>query len=147
MLLFWLVLALAVAFVIAAVVLGREASRLHEEPPRPVFVLEEAVQWVAGHLPFEVSAVLSHDDVRRILQWNLAYFRSRGVSSNGESAEQATSNVIVGGAETVDYVLVQARAAELDYTAVQVHAVLDAQMAYLEAIGALGQADEPPPEA
>jgi hypothetical protein len=139
------VLAVVAVFVIAAVVIGREATRLRGEPPRPVFDLEEAVQWVASHVPFEVSAALTHDDVRRILRWNLEYFRSRGVSSNGDSATAGADNVVVGGAETVDYVLTQARSQNLEYTAPQVHAVLDAQMAYLEAIGALGPTDEPPP--
>jgi len=137
---FWAALALAVAFVIAAVVVGRETGRLADEPPRPVFDLDEAVDWVATHLPFEVSAALSHEDVRQILRWNLDFFRSRGVSGNGSSATAPATNVVVGGGETVDNVLRRASAAGLEYTAPQVHAVLDAQMTYLQAIGAIGPA-------
>ena len=59
--------AVAIVFAIAAVVIGREARRLDAVPPQPTFDLDEAVQWVAENLPFEVSAVLSHDDVRRII--------------------------------------------------------------------------------
>jgi hypothetical protein len=144
----WIILALAVVLLIAAVVVGRETDRLAGAPPRPVFDLDEAVAWVARHLPFEVSAQLSHDDVRQILRWNLDYFRSKGVTGNGSSASSPATEVVVGGGETVDNVLAKARTAGLDYTAPQVHAVLDAQMAYLEAIGALGPApprDDPPP--
>ncbi len=143
----WIILSLAVVLLIAAVVVGRETDRLAGSPPRPVFDLDEAVAWVARHLPFEVSAQLSHDDVRQILRWNLDYFRSKGVSGNGSSASAPATDVVVGGGETVDNVLARARSAGLDYTAPQVHAVLDAQMAYLEAIGALGPApprDDPP---
>ena len=143
----WVILALAVVLLIAAVVVGRETDRLAGAPPRPVFDLDEAVAWVARQLPFEVSAQLSHDDVRQILRWNLDYFRSKGVSGNGSSASTPATEVVVGGGETVDNVLARARTAGLDYTAPQVHAVLDAQMAYLEAIGALGPApprDDPP---
>lgn len=136
--LFWVVLALAVVFLIAAVVVGRETGRLADEAPRPVFDLEEAVAWVAKELPGEVTAVLSHDDVRQIMGWNLEYFRTRGVRSNGSSAGAGAAEVVVGGGETVDNALARARAAGLDYSAPQVHAVLDAQMAYLEAIGAIG---------
>ncbi len=136
-------LAVAVVFAIAAVVVGREARRLDAVPPRPTFDLEEAVEWVANNLPFEVSAVLSHDDVRRIIDWNLEYFRSKGVSGNGASAH-SDGPVVVGGAETVDYVLARARSSGSPYTPAQVHAVLDAQMTYLEAIGAVGP--EAPPE-
>jgi hypothetical protein len=135
--------AVAIVFGIAAVVIGREARRLDAVPPNPVFDLDEAVAWVAEHLPFEVSAVLTYDDVRRIIDWNLEYFRSKGVSGNG-SGPHVAGPVIVGGAETVDYVLVKAQTYGEDYTAAQVHAVLDAQMTYLEAIGAIGP--EAPPE-
>ena len=131
------VLVLALVFGIAAAVIGREARRLDAVPPNPVFDLNEAVSWVAEHLPFEVSAVLSHDDLRQIIDWNLEYFRTKGVSGNGHSA-QTEGPVVVGGAETVDYVLHRAQATGSPYTAAQVHAVLDAQMTYLEAIGAIG---------
>ena len=135
--------AAAIIFGIAAVVIGREARRLDAVPPNPVFDLDEAVAWVSEHLPYEVSAVLSYDDVRRIIDWNLEYFRSKGVTGNG-SGPHAAGPVIVGGAETVDYVLVKAQTVGEPYTAAQVHAVLDAQMTYLEAIGAIGP--EAPPE-
>lgn len=140
------VLAVALVFAIAAVVIGREARRLDAVPPRPTFDLDEAVDWVANNLPFEVSAVLSHDDVRQIIDWNLEYFRSKGVSGNGRSAH-TDGPVVVGGAETVDYVLARAQSLGAPYTASQVHAVLDAQMTYLEAIGAVGpqaSPEEPP---
>ena len=137
MIVVYLLVALAIAFAVAAVVVGREARRLDAEPPRPVFDPDEAVEWVANHLPFEVSAVLSHDDVRQILDWNLQYFRSKGVSGNG-STPHVDAPIVVGGAETVAYVLDRASAAGSEFTPEQVHAVLDAQMSYLEAIGAVG---------
>lgn len=139
----FIVLAVALVFAVGAVVIGREARRLDAVPPRPVFDLDEAVEWVADHLPFEVSAVLSHDDVRRIIDWNLEFFRQKGVSGNGHSSN-VEGPVIVGGAETVDYVLRRAQSLGVEYTAPQVHAVLDAQMTYLEAIGAIGP--EAPPD-
>jgi len=133
----FVVLAGAIVFVIAAAVIGREARRLDAKPPEPVFKIEEAVEWVADHLPYDVSAVLTYDDVRRIIDWNLEFFRSKGVSSNG-SGPHIDGSVIVGGAETVEYVLAKAIVAGAEYTPVQVHAVLEAQMAYLVAIGAVG---------
>ena len=137
------VVAVAIVFAIAAAVIGREARRLDAVPPQPTFDLDEAVAWVAEHLPFEVTAVLSHHDVRQIIDWNLEFFRLKGVSGNGHSPAPA-GPVVVGGAETVDYVLARAQAAGTPYTPSQVHAVLDAQMEYLEAIGAIGP--EAPPE-
>ena len=136
-------LGLALVFVIAAVVIGREANRLSSVPPRPVFDLDEAVDWVAGHVPFEVAAQLSHDDVRQILRWHLEYFRSKGISSNGQSLDNQSGPIIVGGGETVDYVLERAGEQGMEVTAAQVHAVLDAEMSYLQMIGAIGPPAEP----
>ena len=143
MVLLFAFIVVAVVFGIAAVVIGREARRLDSVPPRPVFDMDEAVAWVSDHLPFDVSAVLSHADVRNIIDWNLEYFRSKGVSGNG-STPHLDGPVVVGGAETVDFVLARAQQVGTSYTAAQVHAVLDAQMTYLEAIGAIGP--EAPPD-
>ena len=143
MLVLYSAVAVAIVFLLAAIVVGREARRLDAVAPQPTFDLEEAVQWVANNLPYEVSASLSHDDVRRIIDWNLEYFRMKGVSGNGHSAS-SEGPVVVGGAETVDWVLQQAGKLGTPYTPPQVHAVLDAQMSYLEAIGAIGP--EAPPE-
>ncbi len=131
------VIGLVAVFAIAAIVIGREARRLDAVPPRPVFDMDQAVAWVAEHLPFEVSAVLSHADVRNIIDWNLEYFRTKGVSGNG-SSPHLDAQVVVGGAETVDWVMAKAEQNGSSFTAAQVHAVLDAQMTYLEAIGAIG---------
>ena len=135
------VLAAAAVFAIAAVVVGREARRLAATAPGRVFEFEDAVSWVCDHVDVEVAAVLSPDDVRRILNWHLEYFRIKGVSSNGESPK-VEGPVVVSGAETVDFVLRRAEADGLDYTPAQVHAVLDAQMTYLESIGAVGPVDD-----
>lgn len=132
--------ALAAVFAIAAVAIGRESTRLAAEPPRPVFDLDEAVAWVAGEIPFDVAAVLSHDDVRRIVQWSLAHLRSRALSGNGSGPAAVGDSVVVGEQESVEYVLDRARAAGSDYSRAQVKAVLDAQLAYLQAIGAAGPA-------
>jgi hypothetical protein len=134
--------ALLIVFVIAAVVIGREARRLGNVPPKPVFDFEEAVNWVCRHVSDDVASELTPDDVRQIINWHLEYFRLKGVSSNGHGA-QSEGPVVVGGAETVDFVLMRAQSAGSDYTPAQVHAVLDAQMTYLEAIGAIGPVDPP----
>ena len=138
-----MVLVVAMVFVIAAVAIGREARRLSAQPPRPVFDLDEAVAWVADHVPFEVAAELSHDDVRQIIRWQLDYLRARGLSGNGSSPDAPTGPVVVGGPEAVDYVLDRARQAGREFTASQVHAVVDAQMTYLEVIGAVGPPVDP----
>jgi hypothetical protein len=135
------VLAVALVFTIAAVVIGREARRLAAKAPGRVFEFEDAVSWVCDHVSVEVASVLTPDDVRRILNWHLEYFRIKGMSSNG-ATPRVDGPVVVSGAETVDFVLKRAEADGLDYTPEQVHAVLDAQMTYLESIGAVGPVGE-----
>jgi hypothetical protein len=91
------VLAVAAVFAIAAVVVGREARRLATRAPGRVFEFEDAVAWVCDHVEAEVAAVLTPDDVRRILNWHLEFFRIKGVSSNGHTAE-SDAPVVVSGA-------------------------------------------------
>jgi len=124
----WLFAALAavIVFVIAAVAIGREARRLDEQPPRPVFDVDEAVEWIGDRLPFEVAAELSHDDVRQILHWSL-----------DQLAVRADDEVLVVDDEAIAYVQVRARDAGHGWTEAQIQAVLDRELAYLDAIGAV----------
>jgi len=139
------VIALLVVFAIAAAVVGRETHRLVEEAPRPVFDLDEAVAWVAAALPFEVAAQLSHADVRQLLTWSLEHVATLGSTSNGHAPASPGPAVVATG-ETVDRVLDQARAAGLECTAEEVHAVVEAELGYLQAIGAIGPPEPPHPD-
>jgi len=141
MVILYVVIALAVVFLIAAVLVGREARRLDAEPPRAVFDIDEATEWVANHLPFEVSAVLSYSDVKRILEWNLEFLRVRGMAAPQAGVPEGA--VVVGPEEVADFVMDRARSVDSPYSEDQVAAVLDAQFGYFDAIGAIGpQADE-----
>jgi len=141
---------IGVACAIAAWFVIREAGRLAAEPPPPVFDLEEAYDWVVEHLPDAVAATLTPDDVRRILDFQLEYFQRKGVSGNGSSS-RPPGDVVVGGAETVEYILARCSETGEPYLPEQVHAVIDTQIAYLRAIGAVGPeaedgpSSEPPP--
>ncbi len=142
-----LVVSLAAVLLVAAVAVSilaarsAGARRRGREAAAGQVNLDEATDWVSERLPDELGAALSRDDVRRIIDWNLEYFRSRSASGNGHSPHNG-GTVVVAGAETVDYVLARANAAGVSYTSAQVHAVLDAQMRYLARIGAL-ISDEP----
>jgi hypothetical protein len=135
---------IGVACAIAAIFVAREASRMAAEPPPPVFDPEEAYDWVVAHLPDIVAATLTPEDVRRILDFQLEYFRRQGVAGNGNSSDMKGA-VIVGGPETVDYILDRSRATGEEYLPEQVYAVIDTQLAYLREIGAVGPPVEIPP--
>jgi hypothetical protein len=105
-----------------------------------VFDMDEAVEWIGDRLPFEVGAVLSHDDVRQILLWSLEHYRASTLSSNGHGTDH-DGEVIVGESETLGYVIERTRQAGTGWTPEQIQAVLAAQLDYLAAIGAMGRAD------
>ena len=130
-------LVVGVACAIAAWFVIREAGRMAAEPPPPVFDMDEAYDWFVEHLPDVVAATLTPDDVRRILDLQLEYFSRTGVTGNGSSSHPR-GDVVIGGAETVDYILGRAAEAGESYLPEQVHAVIETQLAYLREIGAVG---------
>ncbi len=129
---------------IAAVVVVRGAGRLAQVPPPPRVDADEAFDWVVEHVSDDVAATLTPDDVRLILDLQLKYFKHKGVATNGSSSTPPGS-VVIGGAETVDYILKQAKAEGETYLPEQVHAVIDTQLSYLRAIGAIGPPAQPDP--
>jgi hypothetical protein len=132
-------LVFGVACAIAAWFVLREAARLSVEPPPPVFDIDEAFDWVVARVPDDVAATLTPSDVRRILDLQLEFFRRKGVTRNGSSTD-APGDVVVGAAETVDYILERAEESGEKYLPEQIYAVVDTQLAYLREIGAVGGA-------
>ena len=130
-------LAFGLVLAIAAFVVTREAGRLAKEPPPPLFRMDEALEWIVAKLPDIVAATLTEEDVRRILDFQMEFFQRKGVTGNGSSSNPP-GDVVVGGAETVDYILDRARQTGEEYLPEQVHAVIETQLAYLREIGAVG---------
>src|SRR5882724_11254036 len=130
-------LAVGLILLIAAVAILRESHRLASLPPRPTFDPDAALEWVVQHIADDAAATLTVDDVRVNLDPQLQYFKAEGVSQNGSSAHHV-GPVVIGGSETVSYILELAAAKGAVFTAEQVHAVVETQLAYLRAIGAVG---------
>ncbi len=133
---------------IAAVFVFREAARMSEAPPAAVFDPDDAYDWVVRHLPDLVAATLTPEDVRRILDFQLEFFKRKGVSSNG-SGIAPQGAVVFGTAETVEYILERSAETGESYLPEQVDGVVECQLAYLRFIGAVGRAagpDEEPEE-
>jgi hypothetical protein len=89
-------LVVALVLAVAALVLLREQARLRGGPPRPVFDLEDAVAWVARHLPAGTGDGLGPGDVRRIVTLQLEYMSRKGAATNG-STPKTRGPVVVGG--------------------------------------------------
>ena len=144
---FVVVTALVVA-AIGLVIIGRVTAKLEQAPPPSLFDLEEAVNYIGDKLPYEAAAQLSYDDVRAIVTWHVDYLESRGVAADLGQVVEATRSgsgpLVAEDDEGVAFVIGRAAESDLDVTDVQVVQVLEAEMSYLDAIGALGTPVDPP---
>ena len=87
-------------------------------------------------MPYDISAELSYEDVRQILSWHMEYLHGRGLTF-AHDAPAFDHDVRVSAMGARSAVHAAAIAAGAPYSRVQVDAVVDGQMAYLEAIGAI----------
>ena len=154
------VVAAVVVFAIAAAVVGREARRLDAVAPRAVYELEEAVDFVADRVPATSQARLSHDEVRLLLQRHLALLRAKGLLPRVavDQVQDIAEPVVLDDTGLVGYLIAAAEGEGLDVDDVDVANVVEAHLAYFDAIGAVGppadapgaaspasSADDPPP--
>ena len=139
-LVFALIAALAV-FAIAAGTVGREARRLDSMAPRAVYLLDEAVDFVADRLPAASQARLTPEEVDELLRAHLRWLREQGLQPDRavDVRQAGDERVIVSEDALVAYLLAEADrlGVELldDVDAVN---VVDAHLQYFEAIGAVG---------
>ncbi len=134
----WIVLGAIGTFLIAAVSIGAVSGSLAQRPRRSVYDIEEAVEYVADHLAPEVTAVVSFDDVERVLLFHCDYLEEKGVASPKAADDIGSELVVVPDDEPVAYVLGAVESSDLNLTDEQVLAILDAETLYYEAIGAFG---------
>ena len=144
-----LVLAGVAVFITAAIAVGGAVNRTGAQPPPVVLQLDDAVDWIADRLPYEVAAEISHGDVRSVLLWQLDYFetiglaRPHGAELGGESVPADHLEVVADEDAAVDYAMERAASERSDISPLHVVCVLDLQMQYLRSIGAVGVEADP----
>jgi hypothetical protein len=128
-------------FVIAALVVGREARRLDAVAPRSVYMIDDAVDFVADRLPRETQARLTPEELEQLLTFHMRWLHAKGLQpSNVIDRRQDIEELVVVGEDTlVGYLLGEAERHGIeildDVDAVN---VVDAHLAYFEVIGAVG---------
>ena len=135
------VLAALASFVIAAVVIGREARRLDSVAPRAVYDLDQAIEFVADRLPAETQARLTFDELRVLLKLHMRWVHDKGLQpADVIDRPQDITEVIVLGEETLTaYLLGKAEESRIEVLDdVDVVHVVRAHLAYFEMIGAVG---------
>jgi len=131
--------------VIALVAVGQVTGRLAAQAPPSVYAVDEAVDFVAERLSDEATAQLSFDDVRELLQWHIEYLADRGIAVGKGDDRLVSGPLIAAEDDALAYVLGRAGEAAMEVDDLLVVEVLDANEAYLRAIGAIGPAIAPEP--
>lgn len=134
----WIVAAVVLCFVIAAVAIGGVSGDLAARPRRSVYDLEEAVDFVADRLPDDLTAELSYDDIRAVLLAHCDYLAAKGVASAKAADDIGDALVVVPDDEPVAWVLGSLEEQGFEIADADVVAVLDVEQRYYEAIGAIG---------
>ena len=128
-------------FLIAAVVVGREAHRLDAVSPRSVYMIDEVVEFVAEYLPLESQARLTPAELEQLLTFHMRWLHAKGLQpANVIDRRQDIAELVIVGEDTVvAYLLGEAERAGIDILDdVDVVNVVEAHLAYFEAIGAVG---------
>ena len=137
----FVLVAVVMVFAIAAGVIGREAHRLDAIAPRAVYQIDEAVDFVADRLPAESQARLTPAEVETLLIAHLRWMHDHGLQPDKavDAAQTIADDVIVTEDTLVAYLLATAEAGDVelldDVDAVN---VVEAHLAYFDAIGAVG---------
>ena len=134
------VAAAVATFVIAAVVVGREAHRLDSVAPRSVYVVDEAVEFVAEHLPAETQARLTPEELEQLLTFHMRWLHAKGLQPSNvvDRRQDITTPVVVGEDTLVGYLLGEADRAGLEILEdVDVVNVVDSHHEYFRVIGAV----------
>jgi hypothetical protein len=130
-----------VVFVIAAVSIGREARRLDAVAPRAVYLLDDAVAFVAAQLPVESQARLTFDEVQQLLVAHMRWLHAKGLQPRDViDRQQDIDDELVVSEDTITaWLLGEAERLQIelldDVDAVR---VVQAHLAYFEEIGAVG---------
>ena len=139
--LIFIALAAAFTFVVAAVVVGREAHRLDGFAPRVVYIEEQAVAFVAERLPIDTQARLTLDELSQLLTFHLRWLNSNGLQPDNviDRPQDSAHSVIVDETDLAAFLLGEADRAGIEILDdVDVIRVVDVHQQYFDAIGAVG---------
>ena len=136
-----IVIAALCTFVIAAVVVGREARRLDAVAPRSVYIPEEAVEFVAEYLPADTQSRLTPDELEQLLTFHMRWLHAKGLQPTNvvDRRQDIATPVVVSEDTLVGYLLGESERNGIEIIDdVDVVRVVEAHLAYFEAIGAVG---------
>ena len=106
----YIVVAAVLVFVMAAVVVGREAHRLDAVAPRSVYIPQEAMEFVAEYLPAESQARLTPDELELLLLAHMRWLHSKGLQPSNvvDRRQDIMSTVVIADDTVAGYLLGEA---------------------------------------
>ena len=137
----YLAVSTVAVFVIAAIVVGREAHRLDAVAPRSVYIPEEAAEFVAEYISAESQARLTPDDLDQLLRFHMRWLHSKGLQPSNvvDRRQDITTPVVISETNLTAYLLGEAERNGVEIIAdIDAVNVVDGHLAYFEAIGAVG---------
>ena len=126
---------------IAALAIGREARRLDAVAPRAVYMLDDAVAFVATKLPTESQARLTFDELQQLLVAHMRWLHAKGLQPADviDRPQDIDDQLVVSEDTLTAWLLAEAERLEIelldDVDAVR---VVQAHLAYFDEIGAVG---------
>ena len=135
------IIAALLVFVIAAVIIGREARRLDSVAPRAVYELEQATQFVADNLPSETQARLTFAELRKLLVFHMRWLHDKGLQPAGvvDRRQEIVDEVVIDEQTLTAYLLDAAEKNNIEILDdVDAVYVVKAHLKYFDAIGAIG---------
>ena len=126
---------------IAALAIGREARRLDAVAPRAVYMLDDAVAFVAAKLPTESQARLTFEELQQLLVAHMRWLHAKGLQPTDviDRPQDIGDQLVVSEDTLTAWLLAEAERLEIelldDVDAVR---VVQAHLAYFDEIGAVG---------
>ena len=137
---YWVV-ASVITFLIAALTIGREARRLDAVAPRAAYQMDQAVSFVAELLPASTQARLTLDELNQLLVLHLNWLHTRGLLPVDviDKPQHIDADLVITEEALIAHLLGEAEAAGIAVLDdVDIVNVVDAHLAYFDAIGAVG---------
>ena len=127
---------------IAVFAVSRVSVELEGTMAPALLEMEDAVEVVSEAIPFEVSAIVSHDDVESVINWVLEWFDELGmVSDFGEEMGGEwvrTDRAVADEIGAVDFAVSRGIEEKSKIDSLHVTVIVDAFVSYLRDIGAVG---------
>jgi hypothetical protein len=134
-------MAAVAVFVMAAVVIGREAHRLDSVAPRVIYRLDEAVDFVADRVPPATQARLTPAEVEQLLVFHLRWLHAKGLQPVDvtDRRQDIVTPTVISEDTLIAFLIGESEREGVELLDdVDAVAVVDAHLAYLDAIGAVG---------